>query len=630
MKLSFRLRIVLTLIPLLVLLALLGGSAVLLLYRLDDRIDAILRENFNSVIYMQGLREATERIDSSFQFAMLGEEAKARADYGPNWERFHQSLHDEQNNITLPGERGAVAKLTALAQDYRARGDAFFRLPALPGGSPLRRACYFGPDGLLATFQQIKQVSGDILAMNQANMQAEKEEVKRSARRSLLGFGLGLAAAVALAVWLAWNTTRATLRPIQAVTRSALAIGRGDLNQVVPVLSGDELGQLADAFNGMARNLREYRELRVARLLRAQQTTRATIDAFPDPIVVVDSDGQVEMANPAARRLLGVADQPEANGRAGKVVLPWQPPAELEGPLREALRDQRPYLPEGFDRALRLAADGQEHFLLPHILPIAAPSHGTLGAAVLLQDVTRFRLLDQVKSDLVATASHELKTPLTSLRLALHILLEESIGPLTPKQTELLLDARDNGERLLHMVNNLLDLARLEKGGQHLDLKPERPAELVRGVLESFRPRAEDKGVEVEAAVPEDLPEVAADAPRLQHALSNLLDNALAYTEAGGHIRISAESADNTFTLTVSDTGIGIPPEYLPHVFERFFRIPGRSQGGGSGLGLAIVREILTAHGGTVSCESRPGEGTTFRLVLPVWPAGEPDRSGVA
>jgi signal transduction histidine kinase len=617
MKLSFRLRIVLTLIPLLVLLALLGGSATLLLYRLDDRIDAILRENYNSVVYMQGLREATERIDSSFQFALAGKEDQALKDYGPNWKLFDKNLQEERNNITLPGEGEAVAKLTALAKDYHTKGDTFFALRVLPLGSSLRKVSYFGDNGLLDTFHKIKKVSGEILSMNQTNMQVEKEEVQRSARQSLFGFAIGLAVAVALAVWLAWNTTRATLRPIQAVTRSALAIGRGELDQVVPVLSGDELGQLADAFNSMARHLREYRESRMARLLRAQQTTRATIDAFPDPIVVVDSTGQVEMANPAARRLLGAADQPERDGMAGKVAVPWRPPAELEGPLREALHEQRPYLPEGFDRAVRVVADGQEHFLLPHILPIAVPSHGTLGAAVLLQDVTRFRLLDQVKSDLVATASHELKTPLTSLRLALHILLEESVGPLTPKQTELLLDARDNGERLLHMVNNLLDLARLEKGGQHLDLKPERPAELVRGVLDSFQPRAEDKGVEVDVEVAEDLPEVAADAPRLRHALSNLLDNALAYTEAGGHIRIGAEAADGTVALTISDTGIGIPPEYLPHVFERFFRIPGRSQGGGSGLGLAIVREIMTAHGGAVSCDSRPGQGATFRLVLP-------------
>src|SRR5262249_50605196 len=307
----------------------------------------------------------------------------------------------------------------------------------------------------------------------------------------------------------------------------------------------------------------------------------------------IDSEGQVEMANPAARRLLGV--RPKQPGESSAAT--WNPPEPLRQPLQEALRGRRDYLPEGFDTALQFSEDGHERVALPRILTIRDSLGNTLGAAVLLQDVTRLRLLDQVKSDLVATASHELKTPLTSLRLALHILLEESVGPLEPKQAELLLDARDNAERLLRVVNNPLDLARLERGGGELRPRPGRPAELVQAAVEPFRPRADDKGVAVEVDAAGDLPEVAADAGRLRHALANLLDNALTYTEAGGRIRVTAEAENGRVTFTVQDTGIGIPPEYLPHVFEKFFRIPGRSQESGSGLGLAIVREIVLAHG---------------------------------
>ena len=160
---------------------------------------------------------------------------------------------------------------------------------------------------------------------------------------------------------------------------------------------------------------------------------------------------------------------------------------------------------------------------------------------MLLEDVTRFRLLDEVKSNLVATVSHELKTPLTSIRLVLHLLLEENVGPLAPKQLELLVDARDNAERLLVMINNLLDLARLEQGASQLHLRPERPAKLLQAAAESFRPRAEDRGranSSCEAA--DDLPPVAVDAEQFQHALQNLLDNALAHTPQGGRITLSA------------------------------------------------------------------------------------------
>jgi signal transduction histidine kinase len=265
-------------------------------------------------------------------------------------------------------------------------------------------------------------------------------------------------------------------------------------------------------------------------------------------------------------------------------------------------------------------SDGRERAVLPRILTIRDPYGTSLGAAVLLQDVTRLRLLDQVKGNLVATASHELKTPLTSIRLAVHLLLEEAAGPLTSKQMELLLDARENCERLLAMVNNLLDLARLEQGWSQLDIRPEAPEVLLQTAAETIRPRAQDKEVEVVLDVPPGLPPVAVDAARIGTALRNLVDNALTYTDPGGRITLAAGATAEAVTLSVTDTGAGIAPEYIPHIFEKFCRIPGQSRGSGTGLGLAIVHEIVVAHGGTITCDSQPGVGTTFRLALPIAP----------
>jgi NtrC-family two-component system sensor histidine kinase KinB len=612
MKLTLRAHILLTVLPLLLLMAVLGGAAVALLYRLGGSIGTILRENYDSVLYMERLNEALERIDSSFGFALAGHEQKAREQYAQNWKDFDDNLHREQDNITLPGERESVEKLTKLRDRYRQQGDAFYRLGP---GDPRRNADYFQDDGLLDRFKEIKGVSGHIRRLNQENMEEASQRARHTAQDSLIGFGIGLTAAVVLGVWLAWLTFRAVLRTVRLVTQSALAIGSGNLDQVVPVLSRDELGQLAEAFNVMARQLRHYRQTDYSRLLRLQRTGQATIDSFPDPVLVVDAEGHVELANPAAQRFLGVTGTRDGQRSAA----PWQPPEPLREPLRLALQQQRPFLPEEFDRAVTFRVDGRDRSFLPRLLPIRDPYGQSLGAAVLLEDVTRFRLLDQVKSNLVATASHELKTPLTAVRLAVHLLLEETVGPLTPKQTELLVDARDNAERLLAMVNNLLDLAHLEQGEEHLDLRPEAPADLLRTAADTVRPRAEDKQVAVVVEAADDLPRVAANAFRLGHALDNLLDNALTYTNRGGRITLSATAAGDHVTLAVADTGIGIPPEYLARVFERFFRIPGQSLGTGTGLGLAIVREVVLAHGGTVTCASQPGSGTVFRLTLPVW-----------
>jgi signal transduction histidine kinase len=161
-------------------------------------------------------------------------------------------------------------------------------------------------------------------------------------------------------------------------------------------------------------------------------------------------------------------------------------------------------------------------------------------------------------------------------------------------------------------------------------MQPTAPADVLRAAADGVRPRAADKGLEVVLDMPGELPDVQANPERLLHALGNLLDNAVTYTDRGGKITLSAIPSNGHVVFTVADTGIGIPPEFLPHVFERFFRVPGRSRGGGTGLGLAITKEIVTAHGGTVTCESAPGTGTTFRLTLPALVVVQAAADGVA
>ncbi|MBX9789371.1 MAG: HAMP domain-containing protein [Pirellulales bacterium] len=608
---ALRHRIALTLLPLLLLVAIFGGFGIALLSRVGGRIDQILRENYASVIYMERLRENLERMDSAFQFALAGREPEARKQFDDNWRLFLEHYDAERRNITLPGEGELVARLNRLGEGYHHQGMQFFGST----DAEFRRNAYFDQGGLLATFNEMKDAADQIARMNHDNMTQANREARQTARSSLVWFGVGAVLVTLLGVFLARHTINTILRPITSVTESVAAIGAGDLDQLVPVVSNDELGQLAGAVNTMARQLRDYRQSQKARLLRIQQAAQATLNSFPDPVLVVDRDCQIEMANPAARRVLGlpIADRP------GAAPIVWRPPAVLEHPLTEALQAQQAFLPDGFDQAVSLRCGTGERVYLPRILPISEPYGGTLGAAILLADVTRFQLLDQIKSDLVATVSHELKTPLGSISMAIHLLLEEAVGPLNAKQLELLIEARTGSERLLAMINNLLDLARLEKGASHLVVRPESTAALLQAAAELVQQRAADQGVEIVTSAAADLPPIAVDSHVIGHAFRNLLDNALTYTEQGGRIVLSAALGGDQIQVTVSDTGVGIPPEHLPHVFDRFFRIPGQSRGIGTGLGLAIVREIVIAHGGGIECASKPGVGTTFRMTLPVW-----------
>jgi two-component system, NtrC family, sensor histidine kinase KinB len=612
---TLRQRLLLTLIFLIVLTGLPGATGIALLYRVSGRIDLILRENYDSVTYMVKLNEALERIDSSFNLALLGKEKIATDMYRTNWEEFQTNSRLEQGNITLPGEKQLVDELVALARDYRAEGDAFFK-----STNEERSRLYLGTpekDGLSQRFIQIKKVASRIRELNEDNMKDASRQAQASARTARTWLSVGLIGATIVAALFARGTLRTILVPLNDITESALAIGAGNLNQTLPTTGPGELARLARAFNRMSVQLRDYRHSASSRLLRAQRTSQATIDAFPDPIIVLEPGGRVEMANPAARQVLGVAPPDE-----GQTAVPWQPPESLRGPVQDALRLQRSFLTQAFDQTVTFRLANEERAFLPQVLPIADPYGNTLGAAVVLSDVTRFRLLDQIKTDLVATVSHELKTPLTSVRLAVHLLLEETVGPLTPKQTELLVDARDSAERLQNMIEHLLALARLEQGGDALNLQPCSPRAILEAAADAVRPRAQDRHLTLTVEDASGLPDIAVDAARLGHALNNLLDNALTYTEQGGRITLSARRGPEGVELSIADTGLGIPPEHLSQVFEKFFRVPEQSRGHGTGLGLAIVREIVAAHHGQVHVESQPGQGTVFRITLP-YPNGE-------
>ena len=601
---TLRSRLLIGIAPLLAIMVGLGLWAVVMFSRLGGNIDVILRENYRSVLASQSMKEGLERMDSSLLFAIGGQEARARDQFRESKAEFERNLRVEQGNITVKGEQALADSLATRYARYLAQTDRFFALPAEDVKG--RSAHYF--DRLLPGFSGIKDRADDILALNQGNMEDMDRRARTAAAAAVRTMVLALAASAAVATGIAWLLSQSILEPIRGVTHAARAMARGDLEQVVPVLSRDELGELAASFNTMARTIREYREAGTARLLRAQKTAQATIDSFPDPVIVVDPAGVIERANPAAGRILGVAT---SDG-----LVPWAPPAPLRPPLTEVLGGRGDYLPTGMEQALCLRDGGQEKFYLPRVLAMHGDD-GLLGAAVVLQDVTKFHLVDQLKSDMVSTVSHELKTPLTSMQMAVHLLLEEAVGPLTSKQIELLLAARQDADRLLAMVNDLLDLTRIEQGRVRLEVAPEAPADLVGGVVERFRARAHDLGIELAGDVPFGLPPVAVDRERVVHVFDNLVDNALGHTRGGGSVRLSAEADGGVVRFAVTDTGEGIAAEHLPRIFDRFYRVTG-VRTGGAGLGLAIAREIVAAHDGQIEVRSELGRGTTFTVRLPI------------
>jgi signal transduction histidine kinase len=297
-------------------------------------------------------------------------------------------------------------------------------------------------------------------------------------------------------------------------------------------------------------------------------------------------------------------------------------PSGVQEVVDRVIKGAPDYLPTSFDRVLVFRVDDQEMFVLPRVIGMRDESGSIFGAAVVLQDVTRLRLLDEVKTNLVSTVSHELKTPLTSVRMGLHLLLEERIGSLNSKQTELLLAAREDSERLLRMINDLLDLAKLESGRSILPTRPTEPRELVRTAEEDLRTLVESRGSKLVSKISPELPLVSVDSRQIAHVFSNFVSNAVKYAKPGEEIVLRAKNQHGNVRFSVIDHGPGIAPQFQAQLFDRFFRVPG-SENTGAGLGLAIAKEIVLTQGGHIGVQSTPGQGSEFYFDLPAMKNGE-------
>jgi NtrC-family two-component system sensor histidine kinase KinB len=285
---------------------------------------------------------------------------------------------------------------------------------------------------------------------------------------------------------------------------------------------------------------------------------------------------------------------------------------------RKVVHQQKPTEPRGYESAIEVYdQSGELKYFLPHAVPIVdGVDKHLLGVTLVLGDVTNLRELDEMKSGLLSVVSHELKTPLTSIRMAAHLLLEERIGSLNNKQTELIIAARDDADRLQTIIEDLLDIGRLESGKVILDLKPQSSSHLVSDAVARLEAGFHDRGIRLDVDVPAETPGVLADASRIDHVFSNLLENALKFTSPGGTVRIYTETEEEAVRFVIQDTGIGIPKELQSRVFERFFRVARPDHPSGAGLGLAIAKEIVEAHGGSISVLSTQGKGSRFSFTL--------------
>ena len=414
---------------------------------------------------------------------------------------------------------------------------------------------------------------------------------------ALIWFAIwGLAAGV-LGLLAIWFVARRSSGSLQAVTEAAQQLEQGDYDHRVPSGSYEETRQLTDSFNRMADTVKSV----IGRLSSERDTLSAVLETMADGVVVTDPGGLVSLLNPAARELLGIRAQ------------------QVEGVrLVELARDDELHRLLTRCQEAQTRQQAEVSLILPrrYLSAVATPLDNSGSVLLTLHDLTRIRQVETSQREFVSNVSHELRNPMASIKAMVETL--ES-GAVNDPQVALDFLSRMRGDvdRMNGLVNDLLELSRMESGQFMIEAEPMPLAPLVHAVKKQFGETAAAQEVALAEDLAEDLPQVMADGEKLTQIFLNLVENSLKFTPPGGEICIGAKAEDEHVQIVFKDTGIGVAPQHLPHIFERFYKVNRSRRDSGTGLGLAIVKQLVEAHGGQITVESKEGEGCTFTFTVP-------------
>lgn len=417
----------------------------------------------------------------------------------------------------------------------------------------------------------------------------------------LLFVSLGIA--FCLSLILGFFASYVVSSPIKEVSSLAKGIAAGDFSRSIDIHTDDEFGDLSNSINYMSKQIKE----RIDEVVSGRLRLEAVLLSMFDGVIVVDKDGKMKLMNKALRTLFQVLEEV-----VGKKPIEVIRNVEIQEIVNQVTQQQAGAL----SRELSVLFPQEKHFII-HATPVTL--NGVIdGAVMVFHDITELRRLESVRKDFVANVSHELRTPITNIKGYAETLLEGALNDKANAEdfTKIIYS---ESERLAKLVEDVLDLSRIESGKMEFVFKEQDIRELVNRVEKGLGKQIESKKITFKNEIPENLGNVTFDATSIAQVLLNLIENAIKYNNDNGTVTISAVPKGTGIEVSIADTGIGIPEDDLPRVFERFYRVDKAHSReiGGTGLGLSIVKHIIQAHKGEVYATSKLGEGSTFRFTLP-------------
>ncbi|MDO5788044.1 MAG: ATP-binding protein [Fusobacterium sp.] len=575
--------------------------------RLNNSIERILDSNYKSIVAAQKMIASIERQDSLQLSYLFTKEREYVKNFTLNEEEFLLALKDAQNNITEEGEGKIVNQIAKEYADYAEEFDNFLFLEK-------KQSEYYFKE-IFPKFESIKNLSKDLVSVNQNAMLVKRDEASVTAKKAVVFTFLAAISTIILGVFIISYLIAKILKQFDIFVEKIEGVSREDYSQTIPENLDKEFNKMGLAFNQMAQKLEGYKTINIKKLMTEKRKAEAIVESISDGIIVTDMENNIVLVNRAAEELLNIEEK-----------------ELLEQPFLHAINNKKIYdsVQEVLNneeikstmKQLEVSLNKGEEvtYCKVYINSIISKSGERLGVVTLLQDVTKAKELDQMKDNFVSTVSHEFRTPLTSIGMAVELLADSSMGKLSDMQRELVSAIKLDNDRLKLLIKDLLDLSRLESRRTPMNFQECDIKEIINFAVKPLRNLCENKDVTLEMGNIDNSIPVIADFNKISVVLTNFIGNAIKYGKEGkpNHILVEAFRKNENLIVSVKDEGRGIPQDQLEKIFNKYIQVKVSNDGKieGTGLGLSISKEIIKNHNGEIWVDSKLGEGSTFYFSL--------------
>jgi PAS domain S-box-containing protein len=558
MGMRLKTKLSISLIFLFTVILLFGILGIVTINRLSRDADLVLKNNQESLFYSNNMLKALENI-------------KTRKDAK---DIFEDNLVKQENNITELGEKEATQELRKNFNELKVNPED------------------------LSNYPEIRQSIFQIQDLNELAILRKNAVAQKTAENAKFWLTIIFTILTLVSFTFIFNLPSIISRPIRSLSEGIAEIAKKNYKKRLYLKQEDEFGDLAGSFNIMASKLDEYENSNLSQIKFEKSRIETIINQMRDGIIGLDNKKNILFLNAVAEKLLGLKEK--------DIIGKYAPDTALKNDLmRTLLQDDEQ------KKELKIFADNKESYFNKDILNVRN-NEQVIGEVIVLRNITLFHELNEAKTNFIATVSHELKTPISSIKMSAQLLSDDRIGPLGHEQKELIQSIRDDADRLLKITGELLNMTQVETGNIQLKIQPSFPGTIIEQALQAVQFQANQKNISLINQTTDSLPLVMADSEKTVWVLINFLTNAIKYSPEGSEIEVQANLQENRVALTVSDHGRGIDEKYLPRIFDRYFKVPGTHERNGTGLGLAISKEFIEAQGGMIWVHSQVGEGSVF------------------